>query len=138
MKASQWLGFWLVGCLAAVGPVNAGRTTFRYTRNASEIVDLWVLPGALDVLGGSKAPKLSGPPAGFGIITWDADDDHELNPVRGYEFPRTKQQVVLSTGDAKLGISKVPYAGGDKNPPYADVVNSNIKVHDFMMCRSLG
>jgi hypothetical protein len=43
---------------------------------------------------------------------------HQYHPVN----------AVLSTGDAKLSISKVPYKGGDKKPSYPDIINSNIKV----------
>jgi hypothetical protein len=122
--ASRLLLAW--GILVAAAATSAtAKTTIKYTRNATELVNIWVDKRVFEVLGGSKAPKFTGSKVSCGLIRWDAADDHVMNPSAWSKDPIT---AVLTTGDAKWAISKVPYKGGDVKPSYPDIVNSNIKV----------
>jgi hypothetical protein len=98
-------------------------TTITYTRDAAKLANLWVDQYRFEViLGGSKAPKLTGSDVSAGIITWDEYDTHHM---RKNTVPYT---AVLSTGDVRWAISQVKYNGGDKVPTYPNIVNSNISV----------
>jgi hypothetical protein len=115
-----------LGILVAAAATSAtAKTTIKYTRNATELVNIWVKPLAFEVLGGSKAPKFTGSAVSCGIIRWDATDPHVMNPTKWGKGPIS---AVLTTGDAAWAISKVPYKGGDVKPSYPDIINSNIKV----------
>jgi hypothetical protein len=128
MQRNVWLLLLLLGCLAnswlQVDGTTAA-TTFEYTRDAAKIVDIWVDHTVFEVLGGSKAPKLSGPAISAGILRWGKNDNSTMHSPDGELITVA---AVLSTGDAKLSLSKTRYKGEDKVPSYPDVVNSNIKV----------
>lgn len=110
---------------ALVGGGVGAKTTFTYTRDASKLVNVWVDHAAFEVLGGKKAPKFTGSAVSGGIIKWDPSDEHHMHARPQQNSPIS---AVISTGDAKLAISKVPYTGGDKKPSYPDIVNSNVQV----------
>jgi hypothetical protein len=104
-------------CLGG-GQTAPAKTTITYTRDAAKLVNLWVDNSQFVVLGGSKAPKFTGSAVSSAIIHWDPDYGHYM----------AGSAAVLTTGDAKWAISKVPYKGGDVKPSYPNIVNSNIKV----------
>jgi hypothetical protein len=115
--------FLLTACLVA-GQSAPAKTTITYTRNAADLVKVWVDSRYYDVLGGSKAPKFTGSAVSSAIIRWAAKDNHHMRPTWG----PNNISAVMTTGDAKWAISKVPYKGGDVKPSYPNIINSHIKV----------
>ncbi len=110
----------LVVSLTALSTVSAA-TNITYTTDAAELTAIWVDANRWEVLGGAKAPKLTGSASGCGIIYWDPEDDHYLRHSANVT-------AVLSTGDVKWTISKDPYDGGDQEPSYPNIEDSKIKV----------
>jgi hypothetical protein len=115
----------LLGLLLMLLSATDAATTITYTRDALQLAKIWVDSKRWQILGGTKAPKFTGSSVSAGIIRWDPTDDHHMRVryTRGVNV-----SVVLSTGDAKWAISKTPYKGGDKDPSYPNIVNSNIPV----------
>ncbi len=121
------------GILVAAAATGAtANTTIQNTRSATDLANIWVDQKVFEVLGGSMAPKFTGSAVSCGLIRWDAADDHVMNPTDNGRGPIS---AVLTTGDAKWAISKVPYKGGDVKPSYPDVINSNIRVSGFDLVR---